>query len=119
MRTLPFLLLLVACCDAAQDTSEVMDNCSTDLTYQNFGESFLITWCRGCHSATVPEDMRQMAPPTVNYNSLADAKRWRSEAISRVSNDGPLARSMPPSGGPSDGERALFVEWMKCAKELK
>lgn len=80
------------------------------LTYETFGEAFLISWCRGCHSRDLEESMRQGAPLEVNFNALAEV-RARARRVAFLVGE---ARTMPPAGGPGDGERALLVEWVGC-----
>lgn len=80
------------------------------LTYETFGEAFLTSWCRGCHSRDLAEELRQGAPLEVNFNTRADA-RMRGRRAAFLVGD---ARTMPPAGGPSESERALLVEWMSC-----
>lgn len=81
------------------------------LTYESFGAPFIANWCRGCHSAGLPSDMRQDAPAASNFDTLAEVHTWSDGIVSLAGSD---PATMPPAGGPSDDERTLLVEWMTC-----
>lgn len=88
------------------------DACATTfLDYDNFGAPFVTTWCRGCHSSTVPAGMRQKAPEDVNFDADRDIRAWAPRIAARAATSTP---SMPPAGGPSDDERTLLAEWITC-----
>lgn len=80
------------------------------LSYDNFGSPFIVNWCRACHSAGLPLDMRQQAPAGVNFDTLGEIRTW-SRPIARTAG---YAATMPPAGGPSSNERAMLVEWLRC-----
>jgi uncharacterized membrane protein len=81
------------------------------LDYQNFGEPFVLNWCRGCHSSAVPAGMRQNAPIDVNFDTTADVAKHQARIVARATGPAP---TMPPAGGPPDEERALLAEWLGC-----
>lgn len=88
------------------------DTCATSyLTYENFGDPFVTSWCRGCHSSEVPVGMRQKAPDDVNFDDVGDVRTWGARIATKVAGPEP---SMPPAGGPSTDERALLAEWIAC-----
>jgi len=104
-------LIALAIALAAGCGSDTDPRCDRSfLRYDNFGAPFLANWCRACHSADLPADMRQNAPAGVDFDSLGDARRWWFE-IERTARQG---GSMPPAGGPSASERDLLVEWVTC-----
>ena len=80
------------------------------LRYDNFGSPFIVNWCRACHSAGLPPDMRQRAPTGVNFDTLREIRSW-SWQIASTAGD---LQTMPPAGGPSSSERAMLVEWLRC-----
>jgi uncharacterized membrane protein len=80
------------------------------LRYDNFGAPFMANWCRSCHSAALPDDMRQQAPVEINFDTLSEVRAWQL-AIERSTAQ---TASMPPAGGPSAAERAMLVEWLRC-----
>jgi uncharacterized membrane protein len=109
------LALAVAACGTDAVPGEpppalVCDETSV-LTYQNFGEPFLLDWCRGCHASGLPEDMRQGAPLGADFDDL-DRVRARAPAI--VARTAGAMPTMPPGAGPSAQERELLVEWIAC-----
>lgn len=88
------------------------DACETSyLGYDNFGAPFVVSWCRGCHSSTVPKAMRQNAPLDVNFDDEADVREWAVRIAARAGTKSP---TMPPAGGPTAEERALLDEWVGC-----
>lgn len=88
------------------------DVCETSyLTYDTFGAGFSANWCRGCHSSTVPEAGRQMAPLGVNFDTEADVLHWQTRIRARATGDAP---TMPPAGGPNVAERQQLAEWIDC-----
>lgn len=107
MRWLASALLALAACGTDTEPPRCPD---TPLTYDTFGAPFLISWCRGCHSREVAEEMRQLAPLDVNFDTLADVSRHGARIGLRAGPGG----TMPPAGGPSADERALLAEWIRC-----
>ena len=88
------------------------DACETSyLSYDNFGEPFVLDWCRGCHSSAVPAGMRQKAPVAINFDTLEDVRNRRERILVRA---GSLTATMPPAGGPTEEERKLLAEWLAC-----
>jgi uncharacterized membrane protein len=89
------------------------------LTYDNFGEPFVSNWCRGCHSVAIPmtpdPDMRQGAPPMVNFDTHDDVVNFKDMIVAHATGDMTMVtKPMPPAGGPSDDERAMLAEWLGC-----
>lgn len=88
------------------------DACETSyLTYENFGEPYMLDWCRGCHSSAIPAGMRQRAPAAINFDTLADVRQFKDRIAARAAS---LDPSMPPAGGPTEEERTLLAEWLAC-----
>ena len=101
------LALVVSACGEDRRAA----TCATPrVTYETFGAPFVLDWCRGCHSAQLIPSMRQDAPLSVNFDTLAEL-RAQAERIRELA--GTTAR-MPPRGGPSPEERELLVEWIDC-----
>jgi uncharacterized membrane protein len=84
---------------------------TTYLDYDNFGAPFVLDWCRGCHSNSIPGGMRQDAPQEVNFDTPDDVRTWGPRIAARAASRSP---SMPPAGGPSSEERRLLAEWVTC-----
>jgi uncharacterized membrane protein len=104
-------LVAVVCLALAGCGADTDPDCQHSfLRYDNFGAPFMANWCRSCHSATLPADMRQRAPLDVNFDNLADVRhQWI--AIERTTTE---IASMPPAGGPSLTERDMLSEWLRC-----
>ena len=81
------------------------------LSYQNFGAGFFAAYCAGCHSAQIPEAMRQMAPPGVNFDAVAGIEANRDAIYLRAADGYAI---MPPAGGPTAQARVLLGEWLAC-----
>ncbi len=105
-----FLRSLALVATAACGTDTDVTCASSQLTYDNFGGPFVVNWCRDCHSAQLPAGMRQDAPADVNFDTLDEIRTW-SRRISLTAGTG---TTMPPAGGPTDDERKLLVEWLRC-----
>lgn len=81
------------------------------LTYANFGAPFFAEYCTGCHSSQIPADMRQDAPPGIDFETL-DGVRAHADLIYLRAADGNAM--MPPVGGPAEEARVLLGEWLAC-----
>lgn len=114
-RRLALVLALVAAAcgsDIAPVEPAPASTCEDSvLTYQNFGEPFLLDWCRGCHASGLPEDMRQGAPVGVDFDDLDLVRTHAERILTRTTGAMP---TMPPNTGPSSEERALLAEWIAC-----
>jgi hypothetical protein len=84
---------------------------SSPLTYESFGAPFLLSYCTGCHSSQVTEARRQGAPLGVDFDSLADVRRWAGRIYERAAD---VHTTMPPAGGPSAELRKQLGEWLAC-----
>lgn len=81
------------------------------LTYENFGAPFFSEYCTGCHSSQLPSDMRQNAPPDVNFETLEKVRMHAARIYARAADDND---TMPPAGGPPSDVRELLGEWLAC-----
>jgi uncharacterized membrane protein len=87
------------------------------LTAQNFGITYMNTYCTRCHSVQRTGGGRANAPKDVNYDTLdeirADAKRIHEQA--GVNADDSVNTDMPPSAPvPTEAERRQLSEWLAC-----
>lgn len=72
----------------------------SSLTYENFGESFMLKYCTSCHSQHVPEGQRAGAPVAANFDTPADVSLWRA-AILKTTGTTPII--VQPNDGIADG----------------
>lgn len=84
------------------------------LDWDTFGHPFVLSWCTGCHSTELPEDLRAEAPLEINLNTF-EGVTAELELVWGVAADG--ADAMPPGGGPGVDERALLGEWLACERD--
>ena len=109
----PVLLLTTLLLGCATDEENAAIECPTDsfVTYENFGQPFMTTWCTPCHSSQLDQaDARQDAPLGVDFDSY-EAVLSHAEAIQLFVVD---TDAMPPAGGPSDDDLGLLAEWLAC-----
>lgn len=96
------------------------------LTWRSFGGGFLLTWCTGCHSSTLPADARQGAPEDINFDTHAAFKphdrlvyeRAVLEAHALAADPNASASPMPPAGLPSEADRKRLAQWIACGAPL-
>lgn len=101
-------------CAETEDTNTLCGR-EVQLTYENFGKSFMGTHCNGCHSSIIAPAQRRGAPPTVNFDTygdiLAQVERVEQRVIIAPQEGLP---AMPIGGGPTDEELAMLDEWLQC-----
>jgi uncharacterized membrane protein len=81
------------------------------LTWSSYGQLHLEKHCNGCHASLLPQEMRNGAPVGVDFDTLDAVVNWHERIVARALGDAP---TMPPGGGPSATEQALFAEWLAC-----
>jgi hypothetical protein len=108
--------LVVAC---SSDEAEPVPSATTPSTamqgdtcvsYEDFAGPFLLNWCVGCHSSSLDEAHRKMAPLGMDFDTLEGVRAHADRIKVRVAE----LKNMPPLGGPSDEDRALLAEWIDC-----
>jgi len=80
------------------------------LSYTSFGGSFLLKYCRSCHSASVTTEQRGGATTGVNFDSALDAQVWRGAILGRLGGD----KKMPPAGDIDAQDLKAAKEWLGC-----
>lgn len=124
-------LVLVHCTaddhdDHADETGEHADHgeggtasgaaCDASLTYENFGMSFMASYCTSCHSSTLSGADRNGAPAGEDFDTI-EGILAAAEHIDEHAAAGPDAANedMPPSGPmPTDAEREMLGAWLAC-----
>lgn len=99
-------ILLMSC--AASEVADSGPCAQPTVTWDSFGQGFLITHCQGCHASTSPQ--RYGAPEGIYFDTHEQAEALQS-AIERTVL---TAETMPPAGGLNDEERELLGEWLAC-----
>ena len=113
------LLTLAACASpadtggdsAAADTSAADPRCAdaAPLTWESFGEGFLIESCDVCHAATAPD--RFGAPEGVSFDTVEQAWSWSERILARSAGEDP---DRPPMGGVEEEDRTRLYWWLGC-----
>jgi cytochrome c5 len=121
LGTLPFLMAHGGGCSG--DETEVFGpptqaTCvsGSTLTYANFGQPFMTSYCTRCHSSALTGAARNGATRFHDYDVLSGIKSV-SDHIDQTAASGPGATntSMPPSGPfPTEEERKKLGEWIAC-----
>ena len=101
-----------ACAGTEQDPPGITCDRQPPLDWDNFGGGFVELHCASCHSEENSEPQRSGAPVGVDFDTYGDVVH-HVERIERESTGTDPA--MPPSGGPTPAELALFREWLTCA----
>ena len=106
-----WLLIHIGC--GSKETDTAINGCdrSPPLTYANFGRGYLDKHCVGCHHSLLPQDMREGAPLGVDLDTLEFSLQWADRIEARATGDVP---TMPPGGGPTEDEREMLEEWLRC-----
>jgi uncharacterized membrane protein len=108
-------LLTLVGCGEGESTGAA---CPTDntLTYQNFGQAFMGTYCLRCHNEALTGSARNDAPNDVNFNTVEQV-RAESTDIDKLSgaSDSVTNTEMPPDGEmPSVEDRKKLSQWLAC-----
>jgi len=86
------------------------------LTWDNFGQAFMLSWCTGCHNSQLPTAQRAGAPCGINFDSHAGtlpfAASIKVRAVDWQMYEG--VKPMPPAAIVPDEELALLQEWIDC-----
>ena len=92
------------------------------LTWENFGEPFMLSHCTGCHSSQLdgsgpPPGNRQGAPPGVNFDTYDLTRSFGITIYQQAADDNTL---MPPKDNiPVDNpvsvdDRVALGDWIAC-----
>lgn len=83
----------------------------SDLTWENFGGPYVLSYCTSCHHTALPADVRQLAPVAVNLESVELVRTHAARVWARAADQN---LTMPPVGAPAAEQRALLGEWLAC-----
>jgi hypothetical protein len=114
------LLVLLAGCPAdpiyGPPTESVCPPGGTTLTYANFGQPFMESYCTRCHDQALKGAARHGAPSFHDFDTLFGIKAV-SDHIDETTAAGPAATNdgMPNDGkAPTLEERKQLGEWIAC-----
>ncbi len=96
--------------DGGDDTAAEWCEEQPTVVYNNFGKSFMTSYCQGCHASAAVD--RYGAPESVTFDTVDEVWAWQERILARSTGDAP---SMPPSGGVQDDDRYLLLVWLSCA----
>jgi hypothetical protein len=83
------------------------DGLPETVTYTEHIRPLLEDNCTGCHASTLQGADRNGAPTGIDFDTYANATQWAEQGNARIQ-----AGSMPPSGGLTSNDRALFQKWV-------
>ena len=87
--------------------------CNDAVTWDSWAHGFFLNWCTSCHSSALPEDKRQKAPPSMNFDTYAGVVE-NAVAIEYRAVTAEPKYLMPPNGGPDMKERETLRLWIEC-----
>lgn len=101
---------------AGEAASTGVDACADSVvTWDNFGESFVLTWCTGCHHSALPSADRACAPCAVNFDTHAGVSQRSGLVGIRVLDHATFdVPPMPPAAEIPEQSLALLREWIEC-----
>lgn len=79
------------------------------LTWDTFGQGFLISQCDGCHASTSPD--RHDAPSDVVFDTPTQAWALAERILAVATGAEP---TMPPNGGVPEDDRTRLEWWLRC-----
>ena len=101
--------------EETEDTAFALCQHDPPLSYANFGKGYIDFHCIGCHSVEIPETHRVGAPLGVDFNTYDDVLHWAERIEARGTRIYSDLITMPPGGGPTNSELAMFESWLTCA----
>ena len=82
---------------------------AADVTYAEFGESFLRQHCQGCHASTSTN--RQGAPSTIYFDTVEDVWRLSADILRVTTSEIP---TMPPAWTLEEHDIEMLRWWLEC-----
>lgn len=122
-RLVPFLgalagtaVLLLSGCEGGQETGVTCPPAGTTLTYQNFGNTFMGTYCLRCHNSALTGSARHDAPGDLNFNTVEEIRAESKDIDKQAGASATITNEeMPPDGEkPSVEDRRKLSEWLAC-----
>lgn len=112
VAAIAFLLsaIVLGACAPGETYEEARCIEGTALTWENFGQSFMLRYCNTCHTEGAVD--RHGAPEGFDFPDVAAVRKHAAHIYDRSAGDN---ASMPP--GPDDPpieERDQLAEWLSC-----
>jgi uncharacterized membrane protein len=113
------LLLILGCGDGSEgeDTSTTVPTGACHdapvLTWENFGQGFVLEHCQSCHAAAAPYRSQTDNPPpeTVTFDTHEQTVALRTLILATAAGETP---SMPPRGGVAEIDIDKLDIWLNC-----
>lgn len=84
----------------------------SDVTYADFGETFIRQHCQGCHASSSND--RHGAPESVHFDSIEDIWERRDDILRVTTSD---EADMPPAWKLDEDNIRLVQQWLECGSE--
>ena len=97
---------------ATGDSGETVDSFCEDVplvTYETFGQGFIIENCQSCHASTSTN--RYGAPESIHFDTYEEIIATADDILAEVTGDNP---QMPSAGGVDEDKRMLLQIWLEC-----
>ena len=113
-------LLLIFGCGGGQESADTgptppADTCDDApvLSWENFGEGFMLEHCQSCHATSAPYRSQTDAPPpeSVSFDTYEQTMVLRTLILASAAGEAP---SMPPRGGVSPIDIDKLEIWLNC-----
>jgi uncharacterized membrane protein len=104
------IAIAAGACEPEQSYEKAQCATGTELTWENFGKTFMLRYCNQCHTEGLED--RHGAPEGFDFQELRDVRKHASHIYDRSAGEN---ASMPP--GPDDppiDERDDLAEWLAC-----
>ncbi|MBL9107488.1 MAG: hypothetical protein JNL82_41765 [Myxococcales bacterium] len=112
--------LLIGGCGEGNEGEEAPSGATcpenSTLTWDNFGKSFMETYCVRCHSETLSGAERQGAPSDHNFNSHELIMSQIDHIDEQAAAGSESTNTLMPIGSPApaEEERRKLGEWLAC-----
>lgn len=112
-------LLTVGCTDGhdeGQSPSGATCPETSTLTWENFGEGFMTSYCNRCHSTTLTGAARQGAPSDHNFDTAEQVGQQIDHIDAAAAGGLDAVNTSMPIGSPvpTEDERRMLGEWLAC-----
>ncbi|MBK9036849.1 MAG: c-type cytochrome [Myxococcales bacterium] len=106
---------LAGCGSHGEPTGSVCPQGST-LTYQNFGKSFMDTYCTDCHSSAKTGAARHGAPAFHDYDTVEGVRNTIDHVDENAAAGPDAVNTLMPADDPrpTEAERRQLGEWLAC-----